>query len=215
MDSRRTYEIGDNCIALFDAAEKLASKAESDEDCLGALCNLSGEGEWAIDENGCRIYRAALDEKECQGLTETGVQSVEAYAAGDPAIPTRVARHFGLGERVVCSSAGYFLQGDDMIERPVFRVRSDGRGERTFVATTLQDILREEVEDEASWMNEVYWKDLEWRHLQLILDENGGQSERFRLLARILNHIGETHLMEGTFVPYGHQLGDPDLIDEF
>ena len=62
-------------------------------------------------------------------------------------------------------------------------------------------------------MNEVYWKDLEWRHLQLIVDESGGQSERFRLLARILNHIGETHMMEGTFVPYGHQLGDSDLID--
>ena len=35
------------------------------------------------------------------------------------------------------------------------------------------------------------------------------------LLARILHHIGETHLMEGTFVPYGHQLGDSDLIDQF
>ena len=140
---------------------------------------------------------------------------METYAAGDPEVPTRVARHFGLGERFVCENAGYFLQGDEMIERPVFRVGTYGRGEGSLVATTLQDILREEVEDDASWADEVYWKDLEWRHLQLILDENGGQSERFMLLARIVNHIGETHLMEGTFVPYGHQLGDSDLIDQF
>ena len=31
----------------------------------------------------------------------------------------------------------------------------------TPVATTLQDILRGEVEDEVSWTNEVYWKDLD------------------------------------------------------
>ena len=215
MDSRRTYEIGDKYIALIDAAEKLASRAESDEDCLGALCSLSGEGEWEIDENGRRVYRAALDENQRQGPTETGAAPLETYVAGDPAIPTRVARHFGLGERVVCENAGYFLQGDEMIVRPVFSVGTDSRGERTLVATNLQDILRGELEDQASWMNEVYWKDLEWRHLQLILDENGGQSVRFRLLARVLNHIGETHLIEGTSVPYGHQLGDSDFIDEF
>lgn len=110
-------------------------------------------------------------------------------------------------------SAGYFLQGDEMIERPVFRLRSDGRGEVNPVPTTLQDILRGEVEDEASWVDEVYWKDLEWRHLQLIVDESGGQSERFRLLARILSHIGETDMMERTFVPYGPRLGDSDLTD--
>ena len=213
MSSRKTYEIGDNYIALLDAAEKLDSKAQSDEDCLGTLCNLSGEGEWESDENGRRIYRAALGEKESLGLTETGAQPVETYAAGDPEIPTRVARHFGLGERVACENAGYLLQGDEMVERPVFRAGSDGRGESTLVATTLQDILREEVEDEASWVDEVYWKDLEWRHLQMIFDGSGGQSERFMLLARILHHIGETHLMEGTFVPYGHQFADSDFIN--
>ena len=47
----------------------------------------------------------------------------------------------------------------------------------------------------------------------MIVDESGGQSERFRLLTRILNHIGEIHIVEDTFVPYGHQLGDSDLID--
>ena len=62
-------------------------------------------------------------------------------------------------------------------------------------------------------MNEMYWKDLEWRHLQLIVDERGGQSERFRLLARILKNIGEAYMEEGMFVPYGHQLGESDLID--
>ena len=215
MNSRKTYETDDDYIALLDAAEKLVSKAQSDEDCLGALCNLSGEGEWENDENGRWIYRAPLDEKELQGLTETGIPLVETYAAGDPQIPTRVARHFGLGERVACENAGYLLQGEEMIGRPVFRAGSDGCGKSTLVATTLQDILREEVKDEASRVDEVYWKDLEWRHLQLILDEKGGQSERFMLLARILHHIGEVHLMEGTFVPYGHQLGDSDLIDQF
>ena len=213
MASRKTYKIGDNYIVLLDAAEKLDSRAESDEDCLGALCSLAEVGEWVVDENGRQVYRAVLGENECQGLTETGVQPVETYAAGDPVIPTRVARHFGLGERVACKNAGYFLQGDEMIERPVFRLRSDGSGKMTPVPTTLQDILRGEVEDDASWISEVYWKDLEWRHLQLIVDESGGQSERFRLLARILKHIGETHMMEGTFVPYGHQLGDSDFID--
>ncbi len=213
MASGKTYEIGDNYVTLLDAAEKLDSRAESDEDCLGALCGLSEVGEWGFDESGRQVYRASLDENECRGLTETGVQPVESYAAGDPEIPTRVARHFGLGERVVCQNAGYFLQGGEMIERPVYRLRSDGRDKMIPVPTTLQDILRGEVEDDASWMNEVYWKDLEWRHLQLIVDERGGQSERFRLLARILNHIGVTRMMEGTFIPYGHQLADSDFID--
>lgn len=97
MVSRKTYEIGDNYIALPEVAEKLDSMAESDKDCLGALCSLSGVGEWGIDENERRVYRAELDENDCQGLTETGVQPVETYAAGDPVIPTRVARHFRAG----------------------------------------------------------------------------------------------------------------------
>ena len=62
MASRKTYEIGDNYIVLLDAAEKLDSRAESDEDCLGTLCGLSGVGEWGIDKNGRRVYSAALDE---------------------------------------------------------------------------------------------------------------------------------------------------------
>ena len=76
----------------------------------------------------------------------------------------------------------------------------------------LQDILHEEVEDREWWRQEVYWKDLEWRHIQLVLNENGEQSERFRLLAKILDHIAEVELMEGTFVPYGNQFADSDFL---
>ena len=76
----------------------------------------------------------------------------------------------------------------------------------------LQDILHEEVEDREWWRQEVYWKDLEWRHIQLVLNENGEQSERFRLLAKILDHIAEVELMKGTFVPYGNQFADSDFL---
>ena len=123
-----------------------------------------------------------------------------------------MARRFGLGEKVVCKNAGYFLQGNDMIERPVYRAASADCGERKVIATTLQEILHEEVENEEWWTQEVYWKELEWRHIQLILDESGGQSERFRLLAKILDHIAEVELMEGIFVPYGNQFADSEFL---
>ena len=94
----------------------------------------------------------------------------------------------------------------------VDRATSADCGERKVIATTLQEILHEEVENEEWWIQEVYWKDLEWRHIQLILDESGGESERFRLLAKILDHIAEVELMEGTFVPYGNQFADSDFL---
>ena len=99
-----------------------------------------------------------------------------------------------------------------MIERPVYRAAPADCDDRRVLATTLQDILHEEAEDEEWWRQEVYWKDLEWRHIQLVLNESGGQSERFRLLAKILDHIAEVELMEGTFVPYGNQFADSDFL---
>lgn len=212
MVTKTTYELGGNCTVLMDVAKALDAKAESGEDCLAILCELSGEGEWVTDGTGRRVYRATLEGADREGITDTGVAPVENYRPGGYEIPTRVARRFGLGEKLVCKSAGYFLQGNEMIERPVYRAAPADCDERKVIATTLQDILHEEVEDKEWWKQEVYWKDLEWRHIQLILDENGGQSERFRLLAKILDHIADVELMEGTFVPYGNQFADSDFL---
>ena len=212
MATKTTYELGENYTVLMDVAKVLDARAESGEDCLATLCELSGEGEWVADETGGRVYRASLEGADREGITETGITPVEAYSMGGYEIPTRVARRFGLGEKVVCKNAGYFLQGNEMIERPVYGAAPADCDERKVIATTLQDILHDEVEDEEWWVQEVYWKDLEWRHIQLILDENGGQSERFRLLAKILDHIAEVELMEGTFVPYGNQFADSDFL---
>ena len=212
MVTETTYELGENYTTLMDVAKALDARAESGEDCLATLCELSGEGEWATDETGHCVYRAPLDGTDREGVTKTGVVPVEYYRPGGSEIPTRVARRFGLGERIVCKSAGHFLQGNDMIERPVYRAAHAGCGTHEVIVTTLQEILHEEVEDEGWWIQEVYWKDLEWRHIQLILDESGGQSERFRLLAKILDHIADVELMEGTFVPYGNQFADSDFL---
>ena len=212
METKSTYELGDNYSVLMDVAKALESKAESGEDCLATLCELSGEGEWVTDETGRSVYRAALEGADREGITETGVAPVENYIPRGYEIPTRVARRFGLGEKVVCKSAGYFLQGNEMIERPVYRADPENCAEPKVVATTLQEILHKEVEDEEWWRQQVYWKDLEWRHIQMVLDESGGQSERFRLLAKILDHIAEVELMEGTFVPYGNQFADSDFL---
>ena len=212
MVEKATYELGDNFIILTDVAKALDARAESGEDCLATLCELSGEGQWVTDEKGQRVYRAVLEGSDREGVTETGVAPVEDYRPGGNEIPTRVARRFGLGEKIVCKSAGHFLQGNDMIERPVYRAAYADGDNREVVATTLQEILHEEVEDEDWWRQEVYWKDLEWRHIQLVLDENGGQSERFRLLAKILDHIADVEFMEGTFVPYGDRFADSDFL---
>ena len=212
MVETTTYELGDNYIMLMDVAKALDARAELGEDCLATLCELSGEGQWVTDEKGQRAYRAVLEESDREGVTETGEAPVEDYRPGGHEIPTRVARRFGLGEKIVCKSAGHFLQGNDMIERPVYRAASADGDKREVVATTLQEILHEEVKAEEWSRQEVYWKDLEWRHIQLVLDENGGQSERFRLLAKILDHIAEVELMEGTFVPYGDQFADSDFL---
>ena len=212
MATKTTYQLNENYTVLMDVAKALDSGAESGEDCLAILCELSGEGEWVIDETGERVYRAALEGADREGITETGVAPVENYRLGGDEIPTRVARRFGLGEKVVCKNAGYFLQGNELIERPVYRAVPADCGAHRVVATTLQEILHEEVRDEQWWVQEVYWKDLKWRHIQLVLDESGGQSERFRLLAKILDHIAEVELMEGTFVPYGNQFADSDFL---
>ena len=98
MVEKTTYELGDNYLILMDAAKALDARAESGEDCLATLCELSGEGQWVTDETGQRVYRAVLEESDREGVTETGAAPVEDYRPGGHEIPTRVARRFGLGE---------------------------------------------------------------------------------------------------------------------
>ena len=198
MSARKTYEMDDKYLGLLDAAEQLAAESDSGEDCLGTLCSLSGEGDWATDESGSRVYLARLGEAERDKVTETGVAHVESYAPGDTTIPTRVARKFGLGEVVVCNNAGYCLQGNELIKRPVFKRTINQQGDEVIVPTTLQEILRQEVKDQEWWHSEVYWMNLEWRHIQMVIDANGGQSETYLLLSKILDRLGYIELESGT-----------------
>ena len=213
METRKTYKSDGKGVILIDVAQALASRADSTQDCLGVLCELSGEGAWAADEEGRQVYRAVMEAEERRCLTETGFLPIETYAPGDHVIPTRVARKLGLGERVVCQSAGYLLQGEKLIKRNVYRAGPEYSEDGTVVATTLYDILLAEVDDDEWASQEVYWKDLEWRHIQMVLDVCGGQRDRFVLLSEILDHIGEVSLMEGTYIPYGYQFADSDFID--
>ena len=213
METRKTYESDHKGVTLINAAKALASRADSTQDCLGVLCELSGEGEWEADEQGRQVYRAAVNDEERERLTETGTLPVETYMPGDQLIPTRVARQFGLGERVVCESAGHFLQGENLLGRRVYRAGTEFSEDGTVVPTTLHDVLLAEADDDDAASQEVYWKDLEWRHIQMVVDERGGQRDRFLLLSEILDHIGEAILMEGTYVPYGFQFADSDFID--
>ena len=215
METRKTYESDGQGVTLIDVAKALASKADSSQDCLGVLCELSEEGKWAADGQGRQVYRAAVEAEERERLTETGILPVETYTPGDYVIPTRVARRFGLGEKVVCESAGHLLQGEELIKRKVYTAGPEYSQDGAVVSTTLHDILLAEADDDERASQEVYWKDLEWRHIQMVLDESGGQRDRFLLLSEVLDHIGEVILMEGTYVPYGFQFADSDFIDSF
>ena len=96
METRKTYDSHGEGVTLIDVAQALASRADSAQDCLGVLCELSGEGAWAADEEGRRVYRAAMEAEERGCLTETGILPVETYTPGDHLIPTRVARKLGI-----------------------------------------------------------------------------------------------------------------------
>ena len=202
-----TYQISDGYSVWYDAAEKLNGAADEQEDCLSALCTLSGIGAWETTSDGQLIYRAASHGDEAAQLTPTGVMPVERYIPGDNQLPTRVAQHFGLGEVVICRNAGYLLQGDNIIDRKVFRLLSGETGDGIIAETTLQEILEEDGDDDT------YWKSLEWRHLQVIVDSSGEQSERFRLLSEILRRKADAEMDAATFVPYGDQFADSDFVD--
>ncbi len=201
-----TYSIPDGYTVWYDAAEKLNDAADSSQDCLSVLCILSGIGAWEITNEQGHVYRAPVDDEESAQLTETRAMPVESYAAGDNRLPTLVARRFGLGEVFIFRNAGYLLQGDNIIDRKVFRLSSGESGEATISRTTLREILEEGGDDDT------YWKHLEWRHLQVVVDSVGGQSDRFRLLSEIFRRKADAQMDAKTFIPQGDQFADSDFV---
>ena len=195
---------------LLDISDKLNNAAESEQDCLSTLCTLSGEGNWVVVE-GRNVYSAPCDHEDYKLAASSGGVLVETYAPGDELIPTRVAKRFGLNETNVCKSSGYILQGDDLIDRPIFQTRREESGEAVLRATTLREIVSEDGSDD----EDDYWKPLKWGQLQTVVDSSGGQSERFKLLAAILRRLGEVEMDSETFIPYGMQFADSDFIDAF
>ena len=202
-----SYDMGGVWAKTWDAADALAKAADSGQDCLSILCELSNVGEWKTDENGQNRYFAPVSDEERKRLTPTGIYPVESYRPGDIAIPTKVARAFGLGEFNICANAGYTLQS--RAKQTVYRM-TDESGERELAPTTLDEILRE---DGAKDSDDVFWKTFKWKHLQLVLDSSGGQSERFRILSEVLSTLAGAEMDAGTFVPYGHRFADSDFID--
>ena len=116
-----TYKLADSWPRLWDLADQLSEATDPDRDCLSVLCSLSEEGEWGTSEEGTRVYYASVEAEERNRHTETGTLPVESYTPMDNSIPTRIARRFGLGEYAVCKNAGYILQGDTIIDRPIHR----------------------------------------------------------------------------------------------
>lgn len=202
-----TYNRTDKWPELWDISEKLANLADPNEDCLSALCSLSKEGTWETSDDGKLVYKAPVEVDESAQITETGVLPIESYTAGDSSIPTRVARKLGLGEYVVCKNAGYILQGESIIDRAVYRATAEHGEGRDFNPTTLSEMLQEDSEDD------IYWTSLEWRHLQSVVDDSGGQACRFEVLASILKCLAQPGMDSETFVPYGHQFADSDFVD--
>ena len=210
MTNHRTiYSMDDQYGETWAAAEKLRAASEWPQDCLSVLCTLSGVGEWEVAENGRMVYHAPCAASDRGKLTETGVYPVETYGPGDAAIPTLVAQYFGLGEVAVCPNAGDFLQGDAIWGRRIYQIRRDESENSAIVETALPQILKDDGDED------VYWKTLEWRHLQVVVDETGGQRERFLLLAEILQRMADAELADATFIPYGDQFADSDFIDAF
>ena len=201
-----TYRMGDWHVHAFEASEKLLDMAEKESDCISALCTLSGVGTWEAAGDGRRVYHAPVGNDERTRFTETGVYPVETYEVESTMIPTRVAQHFGLGEKVICGNAGDFLQGG-IIDRLIYQKRQHESGMSVSEATTLQEILKEDGEDD------VWWKPVEWRHVQVVVDESGEQTERFKLVSAILQRLAYAEIDAQTFIPYGDQFADSDFVD--
>ena len=201
-----TYNRVDSWSDLWHISEELAA-ADPNEDCLSVLCTLSKEGRWIITDQGESVYHAPVASDETEQITETGILPIESYSPGDNSIPSRVARRLGLGEYVVCNNAGNTLQGDAILDRMVYRVKSINGENQNPEPATLNDMLQEDSAED------IYWAPLEWRHLQSVVDESGSQSDRFYLLAAILRRLAEARMDSETFVPYGNQFADSDFID--
>ena len=203
---KTTYSVADCWPRVWDVAEVLESASKWQQDCLSVLCTLSGVGVWEIADDGQMVYRASCEDDERNQRTETGVYPVEIYRPSGHIIPTRVAQCFGLGEMAVCGNAGDFLQGDQIWGRRIYQVKQGESSNPVILETTLPDILKEDGYED------VYWKTLEWRHIQVVVDSTGGQRERFLLLSEILRRIADAEMDAGTFIPYGDQFADSDFI---
>ncbi len=199
-----------NWVLLLEAADKLNGAATSEQDCLSFLCTLSEMGNWTVADDGQKIYFAPCSDEDRKHSDERGIEPVETYALGDGAIPAPVARRFGLDELNVCKNAGYILQGKDLIDRPIFQAQQGKSDNSPLYATTLQEILSKDGNEN----EDVDWEPLKWSQLQTVVDSDGGQSERFRLLAAILRRLGEAKMDSETFIPYGTQFSDSDFIDQ-
>lgn len=202
-----TYDMSDKWHVTWDAADRLDAAAKWQQDCLSVLCTLSRVGAWEISEDGQMCYRVPCEDREGGQTTQTGIQLVEVYSPGDSMIPTGVAQHFGLGEVNICANAGHILQGDNILEAQVHQVVNDAHSSQRFAPTTLHEILKQDGEVDN------YWKPLEWRHIQSVVDSDGGQESRFRLLSEILRRLAGAYMDESTFIPYGHQFADSDFVD--
>ena len=200
------YQDGDYTL-LFEAADKLDAAADSEQDCLATLCDLSGVGSWE-EIGGQSVYTALCSAETTNHPNEQDAVSVDTYTPGDELIPTRVARRFGVDEVNVCKSAGYILQGEDLIGRHIFQTLPGENGEVVISATTVREMVSQNGEED----EDDYWKPFKWSQLQTVVDASGGQSERFKLLAAILRRFGDAKLQEETFIPYGIQFSDSDFI---
>lgn len=194
---------------LYIAVEKLDQATDRHQDCLSVLCSISGAGKWETDDNGRLYYHAPCDPSDRASLAAEGVDPIEVYRPGSKVIPHGVAKCFYVGTVVVCKSAGYLLQGDDIIDRKVHQIRRSESAHSVIEETTLRQILERDGHDD------VYWQPLEWRHLQMVVDAHGGQTERFYLLSKILRRKADVQMDAETFIPYGMLFADSDFVDAF
>lgn len=210
------FDVDNNWVdayALYMAVAKLDQAVDPHQDCLSVLCSISGAGNWKTDDNGRLYYHAPCDPSDRAGLAAEGVDPIEVYRPGGTVIPHAVAKRFYVGTVVVCKSAGYFLQGNNIYDRKVHRVRCNESAYSVIEETTLCQILEHEGNDD--FYGNSLDQPLEWRHLQMVVDQYGGQTERFYLLSEILRRKADAQVNEETFIPYGMLFADSDFVDAF
>ncbi len=197
-----TYDIDDAFVSLSQTREKLAALEESNDDCVGTLCALTDTGEWMTAADETMECRCDTEGEEELGLSDAVDAPVTAYRVGGDAIPTKVARKLGLGEYVVCENTGYLLQG--ISDQPIYVIGENGE---VCEETTKLNLLVAPSGD----ICDMYYTKLEWRHIQRVVDSDGGQSARYRLVREILNRLIDVYIDSSTFVPYGDQFSDSDF----